>query len=487
VITFQIGTGTALQKQERTLILWVGESKSVDFPFVVPTSWTGNTFYTVTLKEDKTILDSVTKSINIVPIPRLWKVERIFGSFTWNILALKLPKLSPLSDPKLSSLQLQFSRSLLINPESVIHSLISYPYGCIEQTIGSTLPNALALKFSDILGISLDKKQAQENLTQGVQKILRMQYMGWWKYWENDDDANAHVTPYVLRMLLAFRSLSVDIPQASIDAWAQYLSDLVDFQSATLFENDPDFRAEIFFTLAQLWNKKAGEMLPSIDPKKLTRHWYLVYSYGLNFLGKLTSENEKYLALIMSAPQKSTYWYWDDDADNAIYVQLLLQRWRKNEAFSLLSSLVRNIDMNSYFVPTQTKLQTLLALLQYNKISPTTSDDIILHIRSGVISWDIWLPLWTQRAWILYPREKFDPTIDFTRDNWGTLFYEILSQSIPKDIYSAPIESSGMTLGREFASVDESRGIDSEVTLFPWHQWRIEYFINENFIKLHLL
>ena len=60
------------------------------------------------------------------------------------------------------------------------------------------------------------------------------------------------MTPYILRMLLAFRSLSVDVPQASIDAGVQYLSDLVDFQGATLFENDPDFRAEVFFTLAQL-------------------------------------------------------------------------------------------------------------------------------------------------------------------------------------------------------------------------------------------
>ena len=105
-------------------------------------------------------------------------MERLFGSFTGNTLSLKLPKLSSLADPKLSSLQIQFSRSLLTNPESLIRSLISYPYGCIEQTIGSTLPNAIALKFSDILGISLDTKQARENLTQGVQKILRMQYMG---------------------------------------------------------------------------------------------------------------------------------------------------------------------------------------------------------------------------------------------------------------------------------------------------------------------
>jgi len=65
-----------------------------------------------------------------------------------------------------------------------------------------------------------------------------------------------------------------------------------------------------------------------------------------------------------------------------------------------------------------------------------------------------------QNLGISYPREKFDPTIEFTREGSGTLFYEILSYSIPKDMYAAPEESSGMTLTREFASVDESRGID---------------------------
>ncbi len=480
-LTFQIWTGSSLQKQERTLILWALESKSVDFPFTVPTSWTGDTLYSVTLKQEKTILDSIAKTIRIAPIPRLWKVERIFGSFTGNILSLKLPKLSSLSDPKLSSLQIQFSRSLFTNPESLIRSLISYPYGCIEQTIGSTLPNAIALKFSDIFGISLDAKQARENLAQGVQKILRMQYMGWWKYWENDTDVNAHVTPYVLRMLLAFRSLSVDIPQASIDAGVQYLSDLVDFQGATLFENDPDFRVEVFFTLAQLSNKKAESMLASIDPKKLSRHGYLAYAYGLSFLGKLTPENEKYLSLLMSAPQKSSYWYWDDDADRAIYAQFLLRTGKKDEAFALLSSLARTIDIGSYFVPTQTKLQILLALLRYNELSPSSHGDILVHLRSGVIAWDISLSAGKQNLGISYPREKFDPTIEFTREGSWTLFYEILSHSIPKDIYAAPEESSGMTLTREFASVNESRGIDENghfVSVTPmkdriFHQWKL--------------
>lgn len=127
-------------------------------------------------------------------------------------------------------------------------------------------------------------------------------------------------------------------------------------------------------------------MVASIDPKKLSRHGYLAYAYGLSFLGKLTPENEKYLSLLMSAPQKSSYWYWDDDADRAIYVQFLLRTGKKDEAFALLSSLARTIDISSYFVPTQTKLQILLALLRYNELSPSSHGDIFVHLRSGVIA-----------------------------------------------------------------------------------------------------
>ncbi len=165
----------------------------------------------------------------------------------------------------------RISSSLMVGMDSAIQSLLVYPYGCIEQTIASTLPNALALKLSSLLSATLDTKTAQKNLDDGVKKILRMQQFGGWKYWETDTEINTHVTPYVLRSLFIFRDLGVKIPEASIDAGVKYVEDMVDYRG-DLYANDVDFAAEIFWTLALAKSSHAKLIEKSIDPKKLSRH-----------------------------------------------------------------------------------------------------------------------------------------------------------------------------------------------------------------------
>ncbi len=114
-------------------------------------------------------------------------------------------------------MSLSVSDSPLQNPEKIIASLVTYPYGCIEQTISSTIPNAIAIKLSESLGINIDKTKAQKNLDDGIKKILKMQdWTGGWKYWETDSQVNLHVTPYVLRSLYEMQKLGIKIPNESI-------------------------------------------------------------------------------------------------------------------------------------------------------------------------------------------------------------------------------------------------------------------------------
>lgn len=94
-----------------------------------------------------------------------------------------------------------------------------------------------------------------------------------------------------------------------------------------MFLTDPDFRAEVFWTLARAKNERASTLLRDIDPAKLSRHGYLAYVYGLHYLGKVTDELMAQLDLRMKqSNQGHDYWYWDSDADTAIYASLLLDR-----------------------------------------------------------------------------------------------------------------------------------------------------------------
>lgn len=152
------------------------------------------------------ILDSITKTIHVAKPPIIADMVRVSG-FTNTGITINIPKANKNTNPD-SKVTISVSDSPLQNPEKTIESMLSYPYGCIEQTISSTMPNAVALRLAASLNIKIDLKKAQENLSIGVAKILSMQDIsGGWKYWENDSTVNDHVTPYVVRSLYDFRDL----------------------------------------------------------------------------------------------------------------------------------------------------------------------------------------------------------------------------------------------------------------------------------------
>lgn len=93
------------------------------------------------------------------------------------------------------------------------------------------------------------------------------------------------------------------------------------------YEADQNLLAESVWTLASLGHPGAKDWLRLIDVNKLSRHGYLSYVYALHLLKMSTSDVEKKLADMMkNTPKDEDYWYWDRDADMAIYARLLLEQ-----------------------------------------------------------------------------------------------------------------------------------------------------------------
>lgn len=461
-VVLTVWSGAWSFQDTKEIIMNPSQNQTVSFPLTIRESWKWNLPYKITLLEEDQVLDSLEKNIKIPTLPIIESTSRKFWAFlTWSKMTIRLSDLEDMSLLK-SRVVVRVSSSLIVGMDAAIRSLLVYPYGCIEQTISSTLPNALALKFNNLIAASIDTETAKKNLNDGVKKILRMQQFGGWKYWESDTEINTHVTPYVLRSLYIFRDLWVNIPQASIDAGIKYVEDMVDYR-ADLYTNDPDFAAEIFWTLAMGKSQHVKIIEKSIDPKKLSRHGYLAYAYGLQILGKYTTETDKILEKLIQA-KWDQYWYWNSGADSAIYARLLLDRGEIEKATKILDTRLRSVDLSSYYVSTQEKIQLFYALFKHTNLTLLKPTNINIALRGEAIIADLSLTKDRLSQKIEAPRGKMWDEITLTRSSSSMpIYYELLEYSVPDDILSTdPTSNWWMGISREFERVDESRGIDKD-------------------------
>jgi uncharacterized protein YfaS (alpha-2-macroglobulin family) len=85
-----------------------------------------------------------------------------------------------------STYEVSLSNNPLQHLESIISSLLVYPYGCIEQSTSTTVPNAMAKKFTQYFAhTNIDLKKAETQTQVGLDRIASMQVEnGGFAYWQ---------------------------------------------------------------------------------------------------------------------------------------------------------------------------------------------------------------------------------------------------------------------------------------------------------------
>jgi uncharacterized protein YfaS (alpha-2-macroglobulin family) len=117
--------------------------------------------------------------------------------------------------------------------------LTSFPYGCVEQTMSSFLPNIIVRQAVRDLGVKteLDEAGLQQKIREGLDRLYSYQHEdGGWGWWETDD-SHVFMTAYVTAGLKQAAASGINVRQDAISRGAAWVKQA--------FENDPRIAADL--------------------------------------------------------------------------------------------------------------------------------------------------------------------------------------------------------------------------------------------------
>ena len=219
--------------------------------------------------------------------------------------------------------------------------LINYPYGCVEQTLSSFVPN---LMVADLVKQKLmppldwpQLKNLDRNIRDGVFRVYGYQLpnggWGWWSPRDFGMDANPHTTGYALQSFAAMKQMGYAVDenayrrgrQAGLQAFQTAARQAdergtrpYDPKGATLADPAAD-AAFLLLSLAQTGEPVKG-MLDSTADKVLKGQWPGGHVVAMTALAAATTHHPKAGVLLakleQSAIQKGGLAHWEGRRDN---------------------------------------------------------------------------------------------------------------------------------------------------------------------------
>jgi hypothetical protein len=123
--------------------------------------------------------------------------------------------------PKTNKAELKIYPNLMSHVTESVEGLLQRPYGCGEQTISSTYPNLMLLKF--IKNDNSLTKKAKKYLKSGYERLLGYQVSdGGFSYWGGKSDSDLALTAYALRFLNDAKSF-IEVDEKVIENATNFL------------------------------------------------------------------------------------------------------------------------------------------------------------------------------------------------------------------------------------------------------------------------
>ena len=128
-------------------------------------------------------------------------------------------------EPGSRLLAIRVSPSIAGSLFGALEYLTSFPYGCVEQTMSSFLPNVIVTQAVRDLGlkVSLDQAAVQQKIRAGLDRLYSFQHEdGGWGWWETDE-SHPFMTAYVVAGLSQAQAAGVPVQPEAVQKGAAWV------------------------------------------------------------------------------------------------------------------------------------------------------------------------------------------------------------------------------------------------------------------------
>jgi hypothetical protein len=227
----------------------------------------------------------------------------------------------------MDELVIEVEPSIAASIDSGLEYLVQFPYGCVEQTMSSFLPDVVVMRL--IKQLSLDirpgfRNQLDAMIESGMQRLYGYQHndggWGWWK----DDQSNPSITAYVLyglhQMELGGRPIDKKVRDAATGyllKWLQHTAvdaPIGPVHGAEKVASGANVRAYALYVLAELGQGNPGLTGRLYEQRDKLDHYgkaYLALALYINNDRKIDARIETLLQDLRDAAEKqggTVYW-----------------------------------------------------------------------------------------------------------------------------------------------------------------------------------
>jgi uncharacterized protein YfaS (alpha-2-macroglobulin family) len=255
-----------------------------------------------------------------------------------------------------------------MNLEMRLRYLITYPYGCIEQTVSAAFPQ---LYLSSVMQLTeSEKRETEKNITSAINRLRSFQLAdGAFSYWPGSSRSDDWGTSYAGHFLLEAEKAGYSMPVGWLAQWKQYQRQKANSWSAdprNFYYNDELVQAYRLYTLALARAPELGAMNRHYEQNNLplTARWQLAAAY------QMAGKKEVALKLISSAPTTVKAYcemggsYGSDLRDKALILETLTLLGLKTNATPLVKEIAASLCRPDWY-STQTTAFCLMAVSKY--------------------------------------------------------------------------------------------------------------------------